>query len=89
MRANCSTSSASRSAPQGIITVEQIPGAIAALEAALAREGSNTHNHDDYAVEGHTSAAEKQHVGLHQRSPPASHAQGLPGRQEGSKAPAT
>ncbi|HEX7865693.1 MAG TPA: DUF1840 family protein, partial [Variovorax sp.] len=28
-------------APQGIITVEQIPGAIAALEAALAREAAN------------------------------------------------
>jgi hypothetical protein len=58
-------------APQGIITVEQIPGAIAALEAALNREGSNAHNNDDYAVEGH--AAEKQHVGLHQRAAPLLH----------------
>ncbi|MCR6479931.1 DUF1840 domain-containing protein [Variovorax sp. ZS18.2.2] len=60
-------------APQGIITVEQIPGAIAALEAALAREGGNSHNNDDYAVEGHTSEAEKQHVGLHQRAAPLLH----------------
>ena len=60
-------------APQGIITVEQIPGAIAALEAALAREGRNSHNNDDYAVEGHTSEAEKQHVGLHQRAAPLMH----------------
>ena len=60
-------------APQGIITVEQIPGAISALEAALAREGGNAHNHDDYAVEGHAADAEKQHVGLHQRAAPLLH----------------
>src|ERR1041384_2012420 len=60
-------------APQGIITVEQIPGAIAALEAALAREGSNAHNNDDYPVEGHASEAEKRHVGLHQRAAPLLH----------------
>jgi hypothetical protein len=57
-------------APQGIITVEQIPGAISALEAALAREGGNTHNHDDYAVEGHANDAEKQHVGCTSAQPP-------------------
>lgn len=60
-------------APQGIITVEQIPAAIAALEAALAREGSNAHNNDDYAVEGHAAEAERQHVGLHQRAAPLLH----------------
>ena len=60
-------------APQGIITVEQIPGAISALEGALAREGANAHNHDDYAVEGHANDAEKQHVGLHQRAAPLLH----------------
>ncbi|MDP9602006.1 DUF1840 domain-containing protein [Variovorax sp. NFACC27] len=60
-------------APQGIITVEQIPGAIAAIEAALAREASNAHNNDDYAVEGHANEAEKQHVGLHQRAIPLLH----------------
>ena len=54
-------------APQGIITVEQIPSAIAALEAALARESTKpaVHNHDEHAVEGHDADAEKQHVGLH------------------------
>ena len=61
------------SAPQGIITVDQIPAAIAAIEAALAREAGNAHNHDDYAVEGHDSDAEKQHVGLHQRAAPLLH----------------
>lgn len=60
-------------APQGIITVEQIPAAIEALNAALAQEGSNTHNHDNFAVEGHSNDAEKQHVGLHQRAAPLLH----------------
>ena len=59
--------------PKGIITVEQIPGAISALEAATAQEGSNTHNHDAFAVEGHDNDAEKQHVGLHQRAVPLLH----------------
>jgi hypothetical protein len=60
-------------ARQGVITGEQIPAAIAALETAIAREGRNTHNHDDYAVEGHDNEAEKQHVGLHQRATPLLH----------------
>ncbi|WP_447779320.1 DUF1840 domain-containing protein [Variovorax boronicumulans] len=62
-------------APQGIITVEQIPSAIAALEAALARESTKpaVHNHDDHAVEGHDADVEKQHVGLHQRAAPLLH----------------
>ena len=58
---------------KGVVTQEQIPGAIAALEAALAREGSNRHNNDDFAVEGHDEAAEKQHVSLHQRAAPLLH----------------
>jgi hypothetical protein len=60
-------------APQGIITVEQIPAAIAALESAVARESGNVHNHDDHVVEGHDDDAEKQHVGLHQRAAPLLH----------------
>ena len=43
---------------KGIVTLEQMPGAIAALEAALAREGHNAHNNDDFAV-GRVSAAWK------------------------------
>ncbi|GAA4357062.1 DUF1840 domain-containing protein [Variovorax defluvii] len=58
---------------QGVITVDQMPAAIAALEAAIAREGQNAHNYDDYAVEGHDENAEKQHVGLHQRAVPLLH----------------
>lgn len=60
-------------APQGVITVEQIPAAIAALESAVARESGNAHNHDDHVVEGHDDDAEKQHVGLHQRAAPLLH----------------
>ena len=60
-------------AQAGVVTVEQIPAAIAALEAAFAHEGSNTHNHDKFAVEGHDESAEKQHVSLHQRATPLLH----------------
>ena len=60
-------------ASRGIVTIDQIPGAIAALEGALAREGRNAHNHDDFAVEGHDEEAEKQHIGLHQRAVPLLH----------------
>lgn len=59
--------------PQGIVTVDQIPAAIAALESALSREGQNAHNRDDYAVEGHAEDAEKQHVSLQQRAAPLLH----------------
>lgn len=58
---------------KGVVTLEQMPGAIAALQAALAREGHNAHNNDDFAVEGHDEAAEKQHVSLHQRAAPLLH----------------
>jgi hypothetical protein len=57
----------------GIITVEQIPAALAALEAAVRTEGANRHNHDSLAVEGHAEEAERQHVGLHQRAAPIIH----------------
>ncbi|RYF82416.1 MAG: DUF1840 domain-containing protein [Comamonadaceae bacterium] len=55
----------------GIITVDQMPGAISALQAASQREAENgKHNHDSHAAEDHASEAEVQHVGLHQRSAP-------------------
>ena len=60
-------------AHQGVITGEQMPAAISALEAAMAREARNAHNADDYAVEGHDNVAEKQHIGLHQRAAPLLH----------------
>src|ERR1700739_2909078 len=60
-------------ASQGVITIEQMPAAISALETAMAREGRNVHNADDYAVEGHDEEAEKQHIGLRQRGQPVLH----------------
>ncbi|MDR6535839.1 DUF1840 domain-containing protein [Variovorax soli] len=60
-------------APKGVITGEQMPAAISALESAIAREGRNAHNYDEYAVEGHDNEAEKQHIGLHQRAVPLLH----------------
>ena len=60
-------------ARQGVITGEQMPAAISALEAAMAREARNVHNADDYAVEGHDNEAEKQHISLHQRAAPLLH----------------
>ena len=60
-------------APKGVITTDQMPAAIAALEAAMAREGENLHNADAYAVEGHDNEAEKQHIGLRQRATPLLH----------------
>ena len=59
--------------PKGIVTVEQIPAAISALEAAMAQEGGNAHNNDKFAVEGHANDAEVQHVGLSQRATPLLH----------------
>ncbi|RZL66898.1 MAG: DUF1840 domain-containing protein [Variovorax sp.] len=59
--------------PKGIITVEQIPAAISAIEAAMAQEGGNAHNSDKFAVEGHANDAEVQHVGLRQRAAPLLH----------------
>jgi hypothetical protein len=58
----------------GVVTVDQMPGAISALEAAVAREAQNgKHNHDAHAAEDHDAGAEAQHVGLHQRATPLLH----------------
>jgi len=62
------------SAPKGIVTVDQIPGAIAALESAISNDATtNRHNHDAYAAESHADDAERMHVGLHQRATPLIH----------------
>jgi len=62
------------SAPKGIITVDQIPGAIAALQAAISNDATaNRHNRDAYAAENHADEAERLHVGLHQRATPLIH----------------
>jgi hypothetical protein len=59
------------SGAKGIITVEQIPGAVSALESAIRNDATqNQHNHDAFAVESHADDAERQHVGLHQRAAP-------------------
>ncbi|CAN5910768.1 hypothetical protein BH11PSE13_BH11PSE13_08280 [soil metagenome] len=59
--------------PKGVITVEQIPAAIAALQAAMKTESGNAHNNDNFAVEAHAADAEAQHVGLSQRASPLLH----------------
>lgn len=57
--------------PKGIFTVDQIPAAVSALEAAVHREAEqHRNNHDALASEGHDEAAEREHVGLHQRAAP-------------------
>ncbi|MGJ7582279.1 DUF1840 domain-containing protein [Variovorax sp. RHLX14] len=57
--------------PKGIFTVDQIPAAVSALEAAVHREADqHRHNHDSLASEGHDEVAEREHVGLHQRAAP-------------------
>lgn len=56
--------------PQGVVTVDQMPAAIAALESAVRNEGAHAHNHDALAAEDHDTDAERQHVGLHQRATP-------------------
>ena len=62
------------SGASGVITVDQMPGAISALEAAVAREAQNgKHNHDAHAAEDHDAESEAQHVGLHQRATPLLH----------------
>lgn len=58
-------------AASGIITVDQMPAAIAALQAAVANEAQQgRHNHDPHVSEDHDTEAEVQHVGLHQRAAP-------------------
>ena len=54
----------------GIFTVEQIPAALAGLEAAIALEANAHHNGDALAVEGHETEAELGHVALHRRAAP-------------------
>jgi hypothetical protein len=56
---------------KGVITVDQMPAAISALESAISADAEiNRHNHDPYAAENHAEDAERQHVGLHQRAAP-------------------
>lgn len=63
-------------APQGIVTVAQIPAAIAALEAAvaeeerLARAGGKTADADDAAKEDDPDAPPTDRVTLRQRAAP-------------------
>jgi hypothetical protein len=68
---------------QGIVTVDQIPHAISALEAAIRHEGEQgAHHNDSMAAEDHDEAAAREHVGLRQRAIPfldmlrRSHAEG-------------
>ena len=56
--------------PQGIITVDQIPAAVSALEAAVGREHEQRHNGDQFAADKHEEPAEREHVALHQRAAP-------------------
>lgn len=67
----------------GIFTVEQMPAAIAALEAAIRHEAQQGPHHGDaLAAEEHEADAAVQHVALHQRAAPLidmlkrSHAEG-------------
>ena len=63
-----------KSSSKGVITVEEMPAAIGALEAALNQDAaSNRHNRDPFAAEDHADEAERQHVGLHQRASPLLH----------------
>ena len=57
--------------PKGIFTVDQMPAAVSALEAAVHREADqHRNNHDALASEGHDETAEREHIGLHQRAAP-------------------
>jgi hypothetical protein len=63
-----------KSASKGIITVDEMPAAISALESAVRQDGAvNPHNHDAFATEDHADEAERLHVGLHQRAAPLIH----------------
>ena len=62
------------SGPTGIITVDQMPAAISALQAASQREGEQgRHNHDSHAAEDHDADAEADDDGqdddLHRAMP--------------------
>lgn len=54
----------------GIFTVEQIPAALAKLEAAVAQESSLNPTGDAFSMEGHDPDADLNHVGLHRRAAP-------------------
>lgn len=57
--------------PTGIVTVDQIPAAVTALESAVQNDAAqNKHNHDALNVEDHDEKAVREHVGLHQRATP-------------------
>jgi len=63
-----------KSSSKGIITVDQMPAAISALEEAVRQDAlNNKHNHDAFAAESHADDAERVHVGLHQRAAPLIH----------------
>ena len=63
-----------KASSKGIITVDQMPAAISALEAAVKQDAvDNKHNHDAFAAENHSDDAERVHVGLHQRATPLIH----------------
>ena len=57
--------------PQGVITVDQMPAALAKLAAAIGVEATaQRHNHDSHVSEPHEEIAEREHVSLHQRAAP-------------------
>lgn len=56
--------------PTGIFTVEQIPGVLSRLAAAIALEAESRHKGDAFAVEDHEAEAELGHVALYQRAAP-------------------
>jgi hypothetical protein len=63
-----------KASSKGIITVDEMPAAIGALEGAVRQDASsNRHNHDSFATEDHADDAERVHVGLHQRAAPLIH----------------
>jgi len=63
-----------KASSKGIITADQLPAAITALEDALKQDAvNNKHNHDAFAAENHADEAERVHVGLHQRAAPLIH----------------
>ena len=73
-RASCWRSSARTPERKGIVTRRADAGGHRGARGRHGARGtSNAHNDDDYAVEGHDDAAEKQHVGLRQRAVPLLH----------------
>ncbi|MBS0342727.1 MAG: DUF1840 domain-containing protein [Proteobacteria bacterium] len=63
-----------KASSKGILTADQLPAAIDALESAVKQDAlNNKHNHDAFAAENHADDAERVHVGLHQRAAPLIH----------------